>query len=85
MKEDQKLGHIPLYKMSLLELDTIKRYLDSHLAKKFIQASLTLYSLLILFVKKSKRGIQFCVDYRELNAITKKDCYPISFIEEILT
>ena len=70
--------------MSFKELDALKRYFDSHLARRFIQASLSSYSLSILFVKKSGRGIRFCIDYRRLNTITKKDYYPIPFIEETL-
>ena len=46
--------------------------------------SLASYSSPILFVKKSGGGIRFCVDYRRLNAITKKDRYPIPLIEETL-
>ena len=70
--------------MSPEELDAIKQYLDSHLAKAFIKASLASYSLPVLFVKKLGGEIQFCVDYRRLNTITKKDRYPIPLIEEIL-
>ncbi len=70
--------------MSPEELDTNKWYLDFYLAKQFIQASSASYSLLILFIEKPERRIRFCVDYRRLNAITKKDCYPIPFIEETL-
>ena len=66
------------------ELDTVKRYLDSHLAKGFIQASSASYFSPVLFVKKPAGGIRFCVDYRRLNAITKKDRYPIPLIEETL-
>ena len=73
LEEEQKHDHAPLYKMSLQELDAVKRYLDSHLAKGFIQASSAPYSSLVLFVKKSSREIRFCVDYQRLNAITKKD------------
>ena len=70
--------------MSPEELDAVKRYLDSHLAKGFIQASSASYSLPVLFVKKLAGGNQFCVDYKRLNTITKKDHYPIPVIEEIL-
>ena len=73
LEEEQKHGHALLYKMLLQELDAIKRYLDSHLAKGFIQASSAPYLSPVLFVKKPIRGIQFCMDYRRLNAITKKD------------
>ncbi len=70
--------------MSPQELDAIKYYLDLHLAKGFIQASSAPYPSPVLFVKKPGGGIRFCVDYRRLNAITKKDRYPIPLIEEIL-
>ena len=70
--------------MSPKELDAVKWYLDSHLATRFIQANSASYSLPVLFVKKPKGGIQFCADYKRLNAITKKDCYPILLIEETL-
>ena len=70
--------------MSPEELDAVKRYLDSHLAKGFIQASSASYSSPVLFVKKPGGGIQFCVDYRRLNTITKKDRYLIPLIEETL-
>ena len=36
-------------------------------------------------MKKPGGGIRFCIDYKRLNAITKKDCYPISPIEKTLT
>ena len=57
LEEQQKPGHAPLYKMSPQELDAVKRYLDSHLAKGFIQASSAPYSSPVLFVKKSGGGI----------------------------
>ena len=73
LEEEQKHSYVLLYKMSLQELDAVKRYLDSHLAKGFIQASSAPYSSPVLFVKKPSREIRFCVDYQRLNAITKKD------------
>ncbi len=70
--------------MSPEELDVVKRYLDFHLAKGFMQASSASYSLPLLFVKKSEERIRFFVDYRRLNAITKKNRYLIPLIEETL-
>ena len=39
---------------------------------------------LMLFVKKLKNELRFCVDYRNLNAMTIKNQYLISLIREIL-
>ncbi len=83
-EEEQKHSHAPLYKMSPQELDAIHRYLDLHLDKGFIQTSLVSYSSPVLFVEKLGGGIRFCIDYWRLNAITKKDRYPILLIEETL-
>ena len=84
LDEEQKLNYASLYKMSHKKLDAMKRYLNFYLAKRFFQASLSSYSLSVLFIKKPKEGIWFCVDYKRLNNITKKDRYLISLIEEIL-
>ncbi len=85
LEEDQKPSHASFYKISLEELDAVKQYLDSHLTKRFIQVSSVFYSSLVLFVIKSGRRIRLCVDYKKLNAITKKDRYPIPLIEKILS
>ncbi|KAI5153787.1 hypothetical protein ENBRE01_3255 [Enteropsectra breve] len=38
----------------------------------------------IIPVKKKDGEIRLCIDFRGLNNITKKDCYPIPRIDEIL-
>ena len=39
----------------------------------------------ILFVKKLNSSLRFCVDYRRLNSLTRKDRYPLSLISETLS
>ncbi len=63
----------------------IKKYLIDHLNKEFIFFSFASYILLILFIEKKDDSLRFCVDYRKLNALIKRDRYFLSLIDEILT
>lgn len=74
----------PLYSMSREELIVLRRTLTELLDKNFIRASNSPASAPVLFVKKPGGGLWFCVDYRGLNAITRKDQYPLPLISETL-
>ena len=66
------------------KLQKIKKYLEKNLKKEFINSSLTLYALSVLFVVKSNKSLRFCVNYRKLNIVTKRNQYSISLIKETL-
>ena len=38
----------------------------------------------VVMVPKKDSSTQFCIDYRKLNAVTKKDCHPLSRINDLL-
>ena len=38
----------------------------------------------MVMVRKKDGGWRFCIDYRQLNAITQQDAYPIPRIDESL-
>ena len=52
--------------------------------KGFICTNNSLLGAPVLFVKK-KGGLRFCVDYRGLNNIIKKNQYSLSLIKETLS
>ncbi len=63
----------PLYDMSKEELLVLCKTLADLLDKGWIRASASPASSPVLLAKKPGGGLRFCVDYRGLNAITKKD------------
>ena len=62
----------------------MKKYLEENLSKGFIRPSSSSCASPVLFAKKPDGGLRFCVDYRGLNAITKKNRYPLPLINETL-
>ena len=73
-----------VYSISKYKFEQIKKYLDKHLKKEFIVSSYALFILFVLFTKKSNEELRFCVDYKNLNAIIKKNRYFILLINEII-
>jgi len=37
----------------------------------------------VLFVKRKDRSLRLCIDYRELNRVTKKNKYPLLCINDL--
>lgn len=66
----------------------MQRHIDDELNKMLdqdiIEESTSAWSSPILLVPKKDGGFRFCVDYRKLNAVTKKDAYPLPYISTIL-
>ncbi len=82
--EQPKVPWGPLYSMSRDELLVLRKTLIDLLNKGFIRVSNSPAAALVLFVKKPGGGLRFCVNYRGLNRITKKDRYPLPLIYETL-
>ncbi len=73
-----------LYQMFNHKLQKIKKYLIKHLNKEFIFFNFASYVSLILFIEKKDDSLRFCVDYKKLNALIKRNRYSLSLIDEIL-
>ena len=74
-----------VYSLFYLNWMKLKKYLKKNLRKNFISLSNASFFLSILFVIKFNEKFHFCVDYRKLNVIIKRNDYFILFIDEILT
>jgi len=78
------LGYSPLYHQSTAELEEVKRYLIENLDKGFVDTSQAPFASPILFVKKPDGSLRFCIDFRKLNNLTRKDRYPLPLIDKTL-
>ena len=77
-------GNSLLQAMSKPKLQFMKKFVEEHLKKGFIEASSAPCLSSIILAVKPGGGVQFCVDYRRLNELTVKDAYPIPLIEKTL-
>jgi hypothetical protein len=74
----------PVIRLSIAELDELKKQLTSLLKKGFISPSTSPYGAPVLFVKKKDGTLRMCVDYRGLNKITRKNRHPLPRIDELI-
>jgi hypothetical protein len=84
LTEDNTLGFCHLNKHLVKELKTIQDYLTANLGKGFVVSSKAPFALPVLFARKANSSLCFCVDYRKLNALTKKNRYPLPLINKTL-
>lgn len=83
LEKPNDLSYHPLYKMSLEELEAAREYIMDNLHKGFIEPSKAPFASPIIMAEKPGGGLRFCVDYRKLNQLTKKDRYPLPLIDEV--
>ncbi|WVZ93838.1 LOW QUALITY PROTEIN: hypothetical protein U9M48_039792 [Paspalum notatum var. saurae] len=80
-------GTTPIYKKAYriagVELLEVKKQIDELLEKGFIRKSTSPWASLVLLTEKKDGTLRMCVDYRGLNAVTVKNKYPLSRIEDL--
>ena len=74
----------PVIRLSIAELDELRKQLNDLIKKKFISPSTSPYGAPVLFVKKKDGTLRMCVDYRGLNKITRKNRHPLPRIDELI-
>jgi hypothetical protein len=78
------IGYTPLWKQTTEELEAAKQYIMENLDKGFIAPGNAPFASPFLMARKPGGGLRFCVDYRKLNAVTKKDRYPLPLVDELM-
>ena len=79
--------HPPLrqrpYRIPLTKRKVVDRELEKMLAEGVIEPSASAWASPITLQPKKDGTTRFCVDYRKLNAVTKKDAHPITHIQDV--
>ncbi|MBW0586141.1 hypothetical protein O181_125856 [Austropuccinia psidii MF-1] len=74
-----------IYPLSNKESDTPRAYISANVKKGFIWPSSSSTGAPSLFVKNNNGGLHLCVDYHKLNALTRKNKFPVPPMNQILT
>ena len=75
----------PLRRHPMAHWPIIDQHVDEMLANDVIEPAISPWSSNVVLVKKKDGTMRFCVDYRRLNEITRKDSYPLPRIEDCLS
>jgi len=72
----------PLDSMLRTELAVLKEWLEQNMSKGLICQSSSPFAAPGHFAKKPDGGLQFCIDYRDLNRKTIKNRFPLPIIQD---
>jgi hypothetical protein len=67
-----------------VEDSIVGEHVEIMLERKVIRQSTSPWASLVLLADKKNGKVRFCVDYRRLNKVTRKDAYPLPNIKKIL-
>ncbi|KMQ83921.1 polyprotein [Lasius niger] len=81
-------NHVPIkqryYPVSPKIQEAIYAEVDKMLEAGIIEPSKSEWSTPIVMIEKQNGSYRFCLDFRKLNAVSKKDAYPLPYMNAIL-
>ena len=69
--------------MAPFKLKELKTQLQEMLDRGSIRLSVSPWGALVLIVKKKDGTLRLCIDYKELNKVTRKNKYPLIRIDDL--
>ncbi len=72
------------YRTPIVQRERIAQLIKQMEGQGIVKPSCSPWASPVVLVPKKDGSTRFCVDYRRLNAVTKKDVYPLPRIDDIL-
>ena len=77
-------SHVKPYRFTETQRSEIKEQVVALLQKRWIRPSVSPWGAPVLLVPKKDGTWRFCVDFRNLNAVTVRDSFPLPRIDDLL-
>jgi hypothetical protein len=84
LEHEPSPGFCKVYPMTLTEQREMDAFLEEALATGHIRQSKAPLGAPVFFIKKKDGNLRFVQDYRALNAITRKNRYPLPLIDDLI-
>jgi hypothetical protein len=84
LEREPSPGFRKVYPMTLMEQTEMDAFLKEALATGHIRQSKSPLGAPVFFIKKKDGKLHFVQDYRALNAITRKNRYPLPLIDDLI-
>ncbi|KAL5509658.1 hypothetical protein EMCRGX_G005060 [Ephydatia muelleri] len=81
---DEAPVHLPPRRVPQARREEVRRLLREMLESGVVEPSDEPWSSPVVLAQKKDGSLRFCVDYRRVNAITRKDAYPLPRVDDTL-
>ena len=84
LKDDAQPSHVKPYRFTETQKNEMREQVSLLLQKGWIRPSSSPWGAPVLLVPKKDGTWRFCVDFRNLNAVTVRDSFPLPRIDDLL-